>query len=216
MTRVRAVFPLLIGRLKFVGVLWLVSAAFLWTENQAQQREIMRAQAEMIASQQEVILQQMMDMEEAIQRRAEVELIRSRTFEDYYKYYKIIPPEPIVPYGAEAWFISDARRLITGYRIKWEEYIECDHDPYDGIERFTFYKQAVTTSIRIDELREYVPAVDRKGFPVTNISTGKPIRYITDHDMDCRLVSEMTQLHKHGETKHLTMRSRAVKVRKNA
>ena len=154
-------------------------------------------------------------------KRAERE-VRGTVFEDYMKYYSIHPSEPVVSFGGDARYKSDSEIFRTGFKISWDEYIECDKNPFDDLVWYEHYANAKISTRVVTETRGRPDLTKIKGFPVrfnadnesetSEMQEGEIIKY-PNYPADCRLKSHMTQHHAYGITKHFNMVSEIVEVR---
>ncbi len=143
------------------------------------------------------------DRYEAFHDKRERAKFEALPFEAFAKYYAIIPAQRVVGYGAEARHISDAERFKGGYRLDWDEIIQCDHNPHDDIPVFEYYAEVLSTgrTYKTPQPRKQPEElVGKKGFPAISKSTGKIIRY-PEHDADCRILSFMTMTFPDGHKK---------------
>ena len=172
-------------------------------------------------NQDEIQQQQLEDMRIALETRDQIEQLESQSFEDYMIYYSILPRQSPVYYGDEAYWKSDAEIVSVpagGLEVSWNEWIECDHNPYDGKPNFEYYAKVQSTSaVYLKTRKRPSQSVlrERRGYPSTASGSTVPVTYPL-HDADCRLVSVMTQKHHHGIKKLLKAWGEIVEVRGTA
>lgn len=155
------------------------------------------------------------DRYEAVREKRERAEFEALPFEAFAKYHAIIPAVAVVGHGAEARHISDAERFKGGYRLDWDEIIECDHNPHDDILVFEYYAEVLSTGRTYKEpqaRKEPEDLVGKKGYPAINKSTGKVVRY-PKHDADCRMISFMTMTFPNGSKKFSETIGEVVQVR---